>query len=297
MRSFRRSFTLVVAMLVSSGLAPETSAAQEWHELYAGGKQALRNGQAERAVQLLRSAIQKRPQPGVTVPTYGTNFEPQYFPYLRLAEAYLRLEAYEEVLKVMETSARFGVEPAAERAALETRARSALDAKRVAAQPVQAPPPTSAAAPPIPQPKSTVPNTTAATPKREPEVTPAETTRSMAPELTPRGNVASRPRQPVLDLTTQPAGALVFVDDEPVGRSDPQTGRLRLATLREGRHRLRISADGHDDLVREIVLASDPLAFHGVLSVSRTATDTKERPSAPATPVSPRTLWWFVLIP
>ena len=29
-----------------------------------------------------------------------TNFEPQYFPYLRLAEAYLRLEAYEDVLKV-----------------------------------------------------------------------------------------------------------------------------------------------------------------------------------------------------
>jgi hypothetical protein len=284
--------------VVVSGLAPKTSAAQEWHELYGAGKQALRNGQAERAVQLLRSAIQKRPQPGVTVPTYGTNFEPQYFPYLRLAEAYLRLEAYDEVLKAMETSARFGVEPAAERAALENRARTALDAKRVAAQPVQLPPTSAAAAPPIPQPKSTVPNTTAATPKREPELTPAETTRSVAPDLTPRTPPASRPRQPVLDLTTQPAGALVFVDDEPVGRSDPQTGRLRLATLREGRHRLRISADGHDDLVREIVLASDPLAFHGVLSVSRPSTGADERQSVPTTPAPPQTLWWlFVLIP
>ena len=70
-------------------------------ELYASGEQALRNGQPQRAVGLLQRAIQKRPQPGLAVPTYGTNFEPRYFPYFRLAEAYLRVEAYDEALNAL----------------------------------------------------------------------------------------------------------------------------------------------------------------------------------------------------
>ena len=85
--TYRRWARIVAALLFVGAAAPALAGAQEWHELYADGKQALRNGQAERAAQLLRRAIQKRPQPGVSVPTYGTNFEPQYFPYLRLAEA------------------------------------------------------------------------------------------------------------------------------------------------------------------------------------------------------------------
>lgn len=60
----------------------------------------------------------------------------------------------------------------------------------------------------------------------------------------------------------------MFVDDEAFGRSDPQTGRLRLTTLAAGRHRLRLSSDGYDDLVREIDLGNEPIAFHGVLSLS-----------------------------
>jgi hypothetical protein len=291
LRSFRRSTTLVAALVLTVGLVPRASGAQEWHELYAAGQRALRNGQAERAAQLLKGAIQKRPQPGVAVPTYGTNFEPQYFPYLRLAEAYLRLEAYEDVLELMETSARFGVEPATERAVLESRARTALDAKRMPAPSVQLPPPGSQVAPPIPQPKSTVPATT---PERDAVASPAETTRASPPVAPPRTSEPVRTGKPTLDLTTQPPGARVFVDDEPVGRSDPQTGRLRLTTLGQGRHRLRLSADGHDDLVREIVLASEPLSFHGVLSASRAATEAKAPQIAPAIPASPRAPWWLL---
>ena len=63
--------------------------AQEWYELYANGERALRSNQPQRAADLLQRAIQRRPQPGLNVPTYGTNSEPRYFPYLRLAEAYL----------------------------------------------------------------------------------------------------------------------------------------------------------------------------------------------------------------
>ena len=80
--------------------------AQEWYELYANGERALRSNQPQRAADLLQRAIQRRPQPGLAVPTYGTNFEPRYFPYLRLAEAYFRTEAFEEALKTLGTSGR-----------------------------------------------------------------------------------------------------------------------------------------------------------------------------------------------
>ena len=265
-RSISRWLRLVAAQVFLGALATGAVGAQEWHELYADGKQALRNGQAARAAQLLRAAIQKRPRPGVSVPTYGTNFEPQYFPYLRLAEAYLRLESYDDALKTLETSARYAVEPAGERTTLESRARAALDAKKVAPQQIQPPPVTSKADSVIAQPKTTVPTTT---PKREADVPPA------VPRPTPPSRDSSRTtepsgrRTPVLELTTQPPGAQVFVDDEPVGRTDPETGRLRLTRLQPGRHRLRLSAQGHDDLVREVVLANEPLSFHGVLSVSQ----------------------------
>lgn len=287
--------TLVASLLLLGSLVPATSGAQEWHELYTEGKQALRNGQVERAAQSFRAAIQKRPRPGVSVPTYGTNFEPQYFPYLRLAEAYLRLEDYDNAIKTLETSARFAVEPAAERTALETRARAALDAKRVAPQPVQLPPPTRQPDPVISQPKSAVPTTT---PKRDSVVPPAESTRaapSTAATRTPEPN-RPPPRAPVLDLTTQPPGARVFIDDEPLGRSDPQTGRLRLTTLRPGTHRLRLSADGYDDLVRDIALANDPVAFHGVLSTSQPAARANESQNPLTQPDSPRLRWWWLVL-
>jgi hypothetical protein len=292
---FRRWAKLLSALLFVGALAPTIAGAQEWYDLYADGKQALRNGQVERAAQRFRAAIQKRPQPGVSVPTYGTNFEPQYFPYLRLAEAYIRLEDYDNALKTLETSARFAVEPAAERTALETRARAALDAKRVAPQPVQLPPPTRQPDPVISQPKSAVPTTT---PKRDSVVPPAESTRarpSTAATRTPDPNRPS-PRAPVLDLTTQPPGARVFIDDEPLGRSDPQTGRLRLTTLRPGTHRLRLSADGYDDLVRDIALANDPVAFHGVLSTSQTAARAIESQNPLTQPDSSRLRWWWLVL-
>jgi serine/threonine protein kinase len=131
-------------------------------------------------------------------------------------------------------------------------------------------------------------------PKREPEVSQAETTRTSPSDAATRTPGPGRARAPVLDLTTQPPGAQVFVDDEPLGRSDPQTGRLRLTRLEPGRHRLRLAAEGHEDLVREIVLASEPMAFHAVLSVSAAPTRVNE-PQKPATTRRP---WWLLgLVP
>ena len=68
-----------------------SAAAAEWHEAYRDGVNALTQGQPMRAVTLLEYAASQRPQPGRNVVTYGTNVEAQYYPYLRLAQAYLQV--------------------------------------------------------------------------------------------------------------------------------------------------------------------------------------------------------------
>ena len=174
----RSRFALRAGLLGLLCIAHRPVVAQEWYDLYADGVAALRGGQAQRAVGLLQRAIQKRPQPGTGVPTYGTNFEPRYFPYLRLAEAHLKLEAYEEARKVLETSARLGVEPAEERAALVAKVSSALDAKRPAPDPTPAPA-TAPISPPAVVPPPPPPTTAAAQvapPATSPPAVPSPTT-------------------------------------------------------------------------------------------------------------------------
>jgi hypothetical protein len=268
--------------------------AQEWYELYANGERALRSNQPQRAADLLQRAIQRRPQPGLNVPTYGTNFEPRYFPYLRLAEAQLRLEAFEDALRTLGTSARLGVEPGAERNALEARVKAAMDARRPPPKPV---PPPAASPPPDPalaQPPAATPVITpppieapvpgrepagtapspSAVPSRPPEPVPIPPTSTGPAPLptvsTVRPEGRGRQGPPALEITSTPPGAQVFVDDEPVGRTDPETGRLRLTTLRPGRHRVRLSSEGRDDLMREIELAGESLVFHAELSLRPT---------------------------
>jgi hypothetical protein len=299
----RRGFWLVVVLVVFGWLAPSPAIAQEWYELYANGERALRTNQPQRAADLLQRAIRRRPQPGLAVPTYGTNFEPRYFPYLRLAEAYLRTEAFEEALKALETSARLGVEPGAERTALEGRVRAAMDARRPPPQPAplpaSTPPPDPAPALPLPTPAptatpneapvsapvttNTAPSPTAAPPRPAEPVFSPPTATGAAPSpavSTVRPAGPARQGPPALEITSAPPGAEVFVDDERVGRTDPETGRLRLTTLRPGRHRVRLSSEGRDDLMREIDLAGESLQFHAVLSL-RTTLAPAPLPTAP----------------
>lgn len=271
---------ILILLLALTALLPGIARAQEWHELYADGNQALRSGRVERAVELFKRAILKRPEPGVNVPTYGTNFEPRYFPYLRLADAYFRLERYDEAIEALETSARFAIEPAAERAALRVRVQAAIDLARPPAKPaVSAPAPP----PPAPSPSSRIepaspPPAPPPAPERRDSTPPPVVTRPAADPARPSAPVRREP--PALDITSDPPGAQVFVDDELVGRTDPETGRLRLTSLERGRHRIRLASEGHDDVVRDIELGDGGLAFQGVLSVSAPATTTLEAPSA-----------------
>jgi len=281
-RRGRRAWVVAV-VLVLQGLQPSMAAGQEWHDFYDDGVAALRSGRAQEAVELLARAIEERPNPGVLVPTYGTNFVPRYFPYLRLAEAYLLVDAIEDAAETLRVSARFGVEPADERAALEARVRAAIDARRLspdvdleplpAEEPPAAPsapeptvaPATSEPAEPAPVsaevavPSAEVPASALPTPDVEP----------VRPSSAPREPAVAEPpppaRTPVLDIVSDPPGSLVFLDDEPVGRTDPETGRLRLTTLSAGSHRVRLSSEGRQDLIREIEIADDPVTVEAVL--------------------------------
>jgi len=290
--------TTVLVLLLGGLLAPRTASAQQWHELYSSGVAALRGGEAQKAVELLRRTIDKRPQPGVRVPTYGTNFEPQYYPYLRLAEAYLLLGAAEDAAAVLQTSAQLGVEPEGERAALQARVSALLEANRPPPEPVPAPIPTPTPTPPpdvpagptesaAPAPEVTIvappepPPAPAAAPTLPATPPPsAERKRTGAP---PRAKPPEPPVSSGLDIRSDPPGAQVFLDDEPVGHTDPETGRLRLRELAPGRHRLRLSADGRQDLIREVEITGEAVAVEDVVLRPRPAT-TSPAPPSPAPP-------------
>lgn len=77
-------------------------------------------------------------------------------------------------------------------------------------------------------------------------------------------------RAPVLTVESYPAGAQVFVDEVPMGRTIPQ-GRLKLSTLRPGLHRVRISLPGYRDYQHDIQLGRDQVVPLIVQLVKRQA--------------------------
>jgi len=322
-----RASWIAGAVFLLACLASTDAWAQEWHELYADGQRALRDGQAQRAVDILQRAIRKRPTPGVSVPTYGTNFEPRYFPYLRLAEAYILLDDYEAARKALETSSRFGVEPAAERATLEARVHAEIDARGKKSPPAEAAhqsehssdrsrdaatsPGSSeishlashqpAQSPPVP----TADGESAGLPSA---IAPTVDAVASSPQLRVEADARSRdePRKetPALEIVSQPPGAQVFIDDELVGRTDPETGRLRLTSLRTGQHRVRLSAEGFDDAVQEIDVAGKTRELRRTLtplrrSASEAAFDSARGPALSledAAPSSSAPRWPIVAI-
>ncbi len=266
-----------LALAVGLSLGGATAGAQEWHEAYRSGVAALARGDAQRAVEALRRAVVLRPEPGRNVVTYGTNVEPRYFPYLRLAEAYLALGQLEPAQQALEASSRWGREPAEDRQKLLERLDAAADERRPRATPptptpatptttiaTPAPPPgappeppvaVASAAPPVPAPSIPVSRET----PRARGVTPP----TAAPSLPP---APTEPDTGALEVVSEPAGADVYIDDEPVGSTDPETGRLVKSGLAEGRHRVRVARTGHDEVARDIeVPAGGRASFTAVL--------------------------------
>ena len=141
----RRSLPAAAALALGL-IAASPSDAQDWHEAYRAGLAALQRGDHARAAEALERAARLHPEPGRNVLTYGTNVEPRYFPYLRLAEACLALGRLDAASQALEISASWGTrEPAGERQVLMARLDAALAAERPPPPPT--PPPTPVATP------------------------------------------------------------------------------------------------------------------------------------------------------
>jgi hypothetical protein len=272
-----------VALLLA---APAGDAwAQEWHEAYRDGVKALAQGQPARAVALLEAAAAQRPQPGRNVITYGTNVIDRYHPYLRLAEAHLALRDVAAARAALRRSETWAREPAEERRALAARADEL--AARLQPPPVTAP---ASHAPPPAAPASTLatrdapvevpPPTTMPTPvPAVPATRPARIDRSAAgrpsappPPAAPATLVASAPA--TLEVLSQPVGASVYLDDELIGTTDEEWGRLVRSDVPPGRHRVRLALAGHRDLVEELDFApGSRTGFHRRLTAEAAEDD------------------------
>ena len=271
-------------------LAAAPAQAQEWHEAYRAGLAALERGQHARAVEALRRAVAGNPEPGRNVLTYGTNVEPRYFPYLRLAEAYLALGQLDAAREALATSTARGREPADERQKLLERLEAAVEARRPPPTPTPAPVTTAAHATPVPSPApsehapepsppATLALSPTAAPVRPPRTAPAAVPRAaLATPAEPRPRAepspistspaapAAQPLAGTLEIVSQPVGASAYIDDEPVGSTDPQSGRLVKTGLTAGRHRVRVARAGHEDAVRDITVpAGSSATFYATL--------------------------------
>jgi hypothetical protein len=266
-------------LVLLGGAGPARAA--EWHEAYRDGVNALAEGQPMRAVTLLEYAASQRPRPGRNVVTYGTNVEVRYYPYLRLAEAYLQVNDLAGARSAVTRSEKWGVEPAEERRQLATR----VDELAARLAPPPTPPPSAAPTPAAaePAPPTTLPApveageepgdravllpvipSPAATPaaRAAPQVQ-AQRPPSPDPEPPPAARVSESQREAPeteelsncsLDIVSQPPGASVYLDDELIGTTDPEWGRLVRSGLEPGRHRVRLSLAGYRDLIEEVEL-------------------------------------------
>ena len=250
---------LVVAIVLLAGEA----SAQEWYEAYRDGVKALAQGRADRAVSLLEYAVSRRPQPGRNVVTYGTNVLEQYYPYLRLAEAYLHQRDLAGARSALKRSETWGREPEDERRRLASRA------DELAARLAPPPPATTPSPPPVTT-RETSPESAATPP---PAVAAPAVAPSPLPSLparprevpTPRTAPAAGASRPVeaaalaagtLEVVSQPPGAAVYLDDELIGSTDPEWGRLVRSGVPPGRHRVRLGLAGYRDLTDEVDFAA-----------------------------------------
>jgi hypothetical protein len=89
---------------------------------------------------------------------------------------------------------------------------------------------------------------------------PAAATGTSSAAATSGKGKKGKAQQSEVDITTQPGGAQVYVNDEPRGVSSEQEGRLVLK-MQPGSHTLRVSLPNYQDFTQTItVVAGQPLA-------------------------------------
>ena len=113
-------------------------------------------------------------------------------------------------------------------------------------------------------------------------------------ESGPAAQVAS------LVVVTHPSGSSVYLDDEPLGSTDPETGRLVKSDVPVGIHRLRVSRPDHLDRVTELdLVAGDPTVYETTLervSAPVAAPGVSELAPVALTPSTPSGPGWGVTL-
>jgi len=70
-----------------------------------------------------------------------------------------------------------------------------------------------------------------------------------------------------LEVISQPPGATTYIDDEPVGATDPRTGRVVKTGVAPGRHHVRLTRAGYEDAVQDLdVAAGGAAVFRATLA-------------------------------
>ena len=73
------------------------------------------------------------------------------------------------------------------------------------------------------------------------------------PEVTVRAGLFEPPS---LVVFSDPPGATVYLDDEPIGQTDPTSGRLVKSGVAPGPHRVRLTDDGHTEVAQWVTVAA-----------------------------------------
>jgi serine/threonine-protein kinase len=238
----------------------------------------LQRGDYARAIGRLRRAISLRAEPGRNVVTYGTNVEARYYPYLHLADACLALGDLEGARRALESSASWNREPAEQRLKLLARLEAATAPQR--SPPPATTMPTPAVSAPVPEPPA-VPIASPSPPPPLPSLVPEPARQGASatppppgapgPRTTPVPRVEASPAGAApptgtLAILSTPPGAAAYVDDDPIGSTDPQSGRIVKSGVAAGRHHVRLSLPGYLDAVGEIDVAPGGGAtFHATL--------------------------------
>jgi len=109
----------------------------------------------------------------------------------------------------------------------------------------------------------------------EPPRSPGAAARSPSPSSStaPSPGAGGSPAGSIV-LFSDPAGASVFLDDEPMGTTDPVSGRWVKSGVPPGRHQLRLSAPRYTDLIQQLEVAPGSAThFRGALATAPTTDD------------------------
>ena len=247
------SLFLTICLCLLPGLAGGAGA-QEWYQFYEKGMEAMRAKRAPLAIGCFERAIRKQPTPGEDLLTFGNNRLLKYYPYLRLAEASAMAGDFSRARRALKRSEAVGIEPSAERALVaKLLGPSDSEADSPASRPRFKPPFGARSGTPDPT-RSGFPVATATLPEGRPEgsgrpngmPSPASATAVAAQTPSPRLNSSPEGRNDprssgetgVVEITTTPGGADVYLDGEFIGRSD-DAGKLLKRDVPIGVHELR----------------------------------------------------------